>query len=390
MAEFRATVKAGSKLREINLLAQDQAEALSLARRQGRVISIKRASGLSSMFARGMDSAERILFLRRLSTMVRSRVGMGESLKIMRIAFKGAVARVSSELLRQVEAGADFGDALMNMQKDFPKTTAALIRAGIRGGDIYTALEDAATFESEMDRIRRDSSRGIWSAIGSFLLAALTIIGTSFFLGPYVMESDLIKAAGNSVNVEWVFTLADVVAYLMLIVTLLFVGLLMLGYVIKPIFPRFADRLILKIPVYRDLVLAQNHYTVFYGMALLVKSGVRMEDTLRLSIETAPPGEVAEDLRRALQAVRSGRSWPMAMKYLHPTDRAALSTSQDREQVGDSLGAVACQYKEAYGQRVQQVVPILQMTSALFMTIGGGLIFGMVILPMLQMTKGIL
>jgi general secretion pathway protein F len=78
------------------------------------------------------------------------------------------------------------------------------------------------------------------------------------------------------------------------------------------------------------------------------------------------------------------------MRHLHPTDRAALSTSQDREQVSDSIDAVANQYKESYSSRVQQVVPALKMISALFMTIGGALIFGMIILPMLQMTKGIL
>lgn len=390
MAEFLAKVKVGSKLQELSLMADSQKEAHSLAMRQGRVVSVRRTARISGLFSRGLNPAERIIFLRRLSTMVRSRVGMGESLKIMRDAFKGPVQRVSNELFRQVEAGLDFGDALMSMQKDFPKTTAALIRSGIRGGDIYTALEDAARFESEMDRIRRESSRGIWSAIGSFLLAAAVIIATSFYLGPYVMESDLIKAAGDSVNVDWVFTAADIVAYMMLAVTIAFSSLLGLAYVVKPLFPNFADRLILKIPVYRDLVLAQNHYTVFYGMALLVKSGVRMEDTLRLSHETAPPGEVAADLRRALDAVRNGNSWSKAMKNLHPTDRAALGTSQDREQVSESLDAVAQQYKESYAYRVQQVVPILQLTSALFMSIGGALIFAMVILPMLQMTKGIL
>jgi len=390
MAEYLAKVKVGSKLKEVSLLARNQSEATSMAKRHGRVITIKRTALFSSMFDRGLTSDERIIFLRRLSTMVRSRVGMGESLKIMRIAFKGPVARVADDLLKQVESGADFGDALMTMRKDFPRTTAALIRSGIKSGSLNSALEDAARFESEMDRIRRDSSRGIWSALGSFMLGALTIIGTSLFLGPYVLESDLVKAAGEAVDIGWVFTLADIVAYLMLAVTLALIGLLTLGYVIKPIFPRFADRVILKVPVYRDLVLAQNHYTVFYGMGLLARSGVRMEDTLRLSHETAPAGEVAEDLRRALHAVRNGNPWPLAMKHLHPTDRAALSTSQDREQVGESLDAVALQYKEAYSQRVQQVVPILQVMSALFMTIGGGLVFGMVILPMLQMSRGIL
>jgi general secretion pathway protein F len=390
MAEYVAKVKSNKKVEQVRVMAASMEEARRIAGGQGAIVSIKRTSRISGLFSRGMNSAERIIFLRRLATMVRSRLGMGESLKIMRSAFKGPVARVADELYKQVEAGSDFGDALVNMPKDFPETTAALIRSGMRGGDIYTALEDAATFEKEMDRIRRESSRGIMSAVGSFLLAAVVVLATSMYLGPYVMESDLIKSAGDAVDVDWIFTAADIISYFMLAITVVFMVLLFLAYVVKPLFPAFADRLILKIPVYRDLLLSQSHYTVFYGMALLVKSGVRMEDTLRLSHEAAPPGEVAEDLNRGLNAVRHGQSWPMAMKHLHPTDRAALSTSQDREQVGQSLDAVAVQYREAYAQRVQQVVPVLQMTSALFMSLGGALIFGMVIMPMLQMTKGVL
>jgi len=390
MAEYLAKIKTGNKLVETAIIADSKGEAERLAARKGRVVGVKKVSSLGNLFIAGLTAAERIMFLRRLSTMVRSRVGMGDSLKIMREAFKGSISRAADELYRNIESGVDFGDAIMTMPRDFPKTTAALIRAGIKGGDMYQALEDAAQFEAEMDRIKRDSSRGLLAAMGSFMLAAGTIIVTAQYVGPYVMESDLIKAAGDSVDVQWVFTAADVTGYLMIGIVLFFLVLLGLAYGLKPMAPSLADKIILKIPVYRELVLAQTHYSVFYGMGLLVRSGVRIEDTLRLSYETAPPGEVAEDLHRALVAVRKGRPWPMAMQNLHPTDRAALGTSQDREQISDSLDAVAQQHKENYGYRVQQVIPVLQMMSALFMSIGGGLIFGMVILPMLQMTKGIL
>ena len=389
MIEYIAKIRVGSKLEEVVVLAETLPEAKASASRQGRVVSIRKNSGLSTLFSRGMNSAERIVFLSRLSTMVKSRLGMGESLKVMKSAFNGPIARVSNELYKRVDSGADFGDAVVSMRKDFPDTLSALIRSGIKGGDIGTALEDASEFEIEMEAVKRDSSKGLASAVFSFLLSAFIIIGTSMFLGPYVMESDLIRAAGN-VDIDWVFLTADIVALMMGIVTLICLFLLVLAYIIKPLSPSFADRLILKIPVYRDLILSQNNYTVFYGMSLLVKSGVRMEETLKLSYDSAPKGEIADDLKRAYNAVKKGESWPLAMRNLHPTDIAALSVSQDRDQIAISLSSVAKQYKKAYSQRVQQVVPIMQTISALFMTIGGGLIFAMIILPMLMMTDGLL
>lgn len=390
MIEYIAKIRVGSKIEEIVVLSENIEGAKASAGRQGRLVSIRKNSGLSTLFSRGMSSAERIVFLSRLSTMVRSRLGMGESLKVMKSAFKGPIARVSNELYKRVESGADFGDALVSMRRDFPENVSALIRSGMKSGDIATALEDAAAFEAEMDAVRRDSSQGVMAAVFHFLMSAGVIIGTSVFLGPYVMESDLIKAAGSSVDVDWIFTTADVIGVMMGLITLLFIGLLVLAFIVKPLAPAFADRVILKIPVYRDLVLAQKNYTVFYGMGLLVKAGVRMEETLKLCYESAPAGEVAEDLKRAYGAVKKGESWPLAMRNLHPTDRAALGVSQDREQIAISLSSVAQQYKKTYAQRVQQVVPIMKTIAALFMTIGGALIFGMIILPMLQMTQGIL
>ncbi len=158
MIEYIAKIRVGSKIEEIVVLSENIEGAKASAGRQGRLVSIRKNSGLSTLFSRGMSSAERIVFLSRLSTMVRSRLGMGESLKVMKSAFKGPIARVSNELYKRVESGADFGDALVSMRRDFPENVSALIRSGMKSGDIATALEDAATFEAEMDAVRRDSS----------------------------------------------------------------------------------------------------------------------------------------------------------------------------------------------------------------------------------------
>lgn len=390
MRDYIVKINVNGNLEKMIIAAENSTEAKEIAGRSGSVISIEKTSWVTNIIQPGMSAAERIIFLSRLSMMTRSRVGMGESLKIMKTAFKGTIARASNDLYRRVESGSDFGDAITSMRKDFPKTTSALISAGIKGGDISSALIEAADFETEMDMVKRESNKGVWSAVFSFILASAIILGTSIFLGPYVMESDLIKAAGPSVQVDWVFVVADVLAWIIGAITFIFTFLLLIGYVVKPVAPQAADKIILKIPVFRDLVLARNNYTIFFGMALLVRSGVRMEETLDLTYKSAPKGAIANDVQRAYLAVKSGQSWPKAMHHLHPTDIAALSVSQDREQIAVALSSVAEQYKRLYGERVKQVVPVLQLLSALFMSLGGALIFAMIILPMLQMTSGLM
>lgn len=390
MANFNARVASNGKVKNINIIADNAEDAQQQAKRSGRVIGIKKQSALKTIFQPGMRTEERIVFIQRLAMMVESRVPMGQALQIMRDAFGGAVRRVANDLYRRVETGGDFGEAITQMKKDFPETTAALINSGVRGSDLSASLKNAAQFEVEMDHIRRNSARGMGSALFTFLTSIGMILGVTFVIGPMVINSDIFTKTPGDIDISWVFTIAYWISGFIgtILVGVLF--LLGLKFIVKPIAPTIADRVILKIPIFRDLVLAKNNYTTFHSLGMLVSSGVRMEEALDLSQDAAPRGEVRNDLKRAYQAVRNGRSWPMAMLTLHPTDVAALSTSQDRDQIARSVQAVAEQYRNTYTQRIQEVVPGLQLLSALFMAIAGGLIFGMVILPMLMLTQNLL
>ena len=390
MPEYKANIIVKGNLRQTVIIADDEVTARRQAKRQGRVVRLKKRNPLLQFFEPRMRPDERIVFLQRLGMMIRSRLGMSDALKVMRSAFSGSVRRVADELLRRVEQGADFGEAVFKMSKDFPNTTAALINSGIQGGNLPQALDNAASFELEMDEIRRSSSRGMAGALFTFFTAATLTIGTAFFVGPWMLDSQLMQQGGDAIDVDWAYYTAYVLASLMIVMVVGVGGLLSLTYLVKPVAPGFSDRIVLKIPIYRDLVLAKNNYTVLHGLGLLIESGVRMEDALRLAAESAPRGEVRADLERAYRAIRTGSPWASVMNTLHPTDIAALSTAQNKEQIANAFQAVAGQFRKTYVQRVQEVVPGMQLLSALFMSIAGGLLFALIILPMLQLTQALI
>lgn len=390
MPEYKANIIVKGNLRQTVIIADDEVTARRQAKRQGRVVRLKKRNPLLQFFEPRMRPDERIVFLQRLGMMIRSRLGMSDALKVMRSAFSGSVRRVADELLRRVEQGADFGEAVFKMSKDFPNTTAALINSGIQGGNLPQALDNAASFELEMDEIRRSSSRGMAGALFTFFTAAALTIGTAFFVGPWMLDSQLMQQGGDAIDVDWAYYTAYVLASLMIVMVVGVGGLLSLTYLVKPVAPGFSDRIVLKIPIYRDLVLAKNNYTVLHGLGLLIESGVRMEDALRLAAESAPRGEVRADLERAYRAIRTGSPWASVMNTLHPTDIAALSTAQNKEQIANAFQAVAGQFRKTYVQRVQEVVPGMQLLSALFMSIAGGLLFALIILPMLQLTQALI
>jgi len=381
----------GNRMRSVEIKARNKDEALSHINKMGRVVTFRRRVSLD--LRSGLSPADRQIFFTRLSAMLSSRVGTSDALTLMRDTFTGKIQEVSARLLHYVESGDDLAAAFERVgNPDFPEATVALIRAGSRSGETWRAIKDAAEFEYQLHNIKKGAAKGLWTGIGSFIGAGLMTVVSTLYVGPKIMESDLIKAANKNgaVNIDWINDIAFVTGYTMGAMMIIGVLFWLLASVGRQVMPVQADKIILKVPYYKDLVLSRNNFVVLYGLALLIKSGVRTEEALRLSSESAPKGALRADLSAAMHAVKTGRQWPKVMQTLHPTDKAALMSATDREQVASTLDTLANQYRELYAQRLSSFVPIINLLAALFMSIAGGLLFGQAIMPMLMATEGLM
>jgi general secretion pathway protein F len=390
MPVFEGKIKTkNNSVRRVEIQARSAADAKTHLAKLGHVVTMKRRMTVD--MSRALSAADRQIFFTRLASMLGSRVGTSMALTLMRDTFKGKIQEVSGRLLNYVETGKDLADAMEQIgAPDFPDATVALIKAGSRSGETWRAIKDASAFEHELATIKKGAAKGLATGVFGFLMAgALTVIST-LYIGPAIMGSSLISGAGSSVDIGWINTVANVVGIAMAV--LLVIGLVMFAFasVGRRLAPVAADKFILKIPFYKDLVLARNNFIVLYGLKLLIRSGVRTEEALRLSAEGAPKGALRSDLIHAMNAVKTGREWPTVMDTLHPTDKAALLSAADREQVASTLEALSDQYRELYGQRLATFVPMLNLLAALFLSIAGGLLFGQSILPMLMASSGML
>lgn len=380
----RVMTRNGVELLELNVSERSQAERV--AARKGTVLEVKKKRGFD--LAPGMSAADRYTFMVRLSTMLGSKVGTAEALRHLSQNFGGTIRKAAKSMLTRVESGYDLPTAMDFDRKNFPATLTALVKAGGAGGHTWRALKDAADFEYQLSQIRKTSNRGIWSALMAFAIAGVLMIGTTQVFGPWVMDNPMFS--GNAdIQVKWVETLGNVLTWVMGAMLLVLGAFVWMATIGRQLLPNFFDQIIVKIPYYRELVLAQNNYVTLYKLGLLVKSGVRIEESLQLTWEGCPRGALRTDLHNALTAVRAGRSWGATMITLHATDRAALSASADREDIARTLDVLAIQYRDIYVQRISSFAPALQLVAALFMSLASGVLFGETVLPMLQLSAGI-
>ncbi|MBV7542140.1 type II secretion system F family protein [Acidovorax sp. sic0104] len=391
MSTYYASVKIGPRIQEILVSGPNEKAARAEAARRGIVVGMKKANNF--VLGRRMSIADRTVFFQRLSSMVASKVSMSEALKVIHDSFSGVVREVAAILRQHIENGATLPEAMdLAGEKYFPETVRALVKTSSHGGDIAHSLREAARFELELAAVKKESGRGLWSASLGFLTGVGTLFGSTLYVGPMIMNSDLMKIGKASVDVSWVVTLSSALNWSLGIIVALLLTALMSLFIAKPIMPAVVDRVILKIPFYRDLVLAKQNYIVFFGLGILLNAGLRLEECLRLSRDNSPPGELREDMERARNAITKGSRtpWPYLMTTLHPTDKAALATAQDRSQTALTISELAIQYRNLYRQRISVFVPVAQVLAALFLSLAGVVLFGVAIVPMLQMTNGIL
>jgi general secretion pathway protein F len=386
MKNFDCRITTRSGPRTIQVMAANPREAEKVASRQGRVLGVRKRRKFNLI--PGMSAAERYQWMMRMSSMIGSKVGQGAALRIMATTFGGNIKKTSMAMLERIEGGMDLPTAMSQDTRNFPSTTTALVKAGVASGETWTALKDAAEFEYKMANAHKGGMKQVYQAIGSFFIAGAMMLGTTQYGGPMVMDNPMFKTA-KGVDVEWARTLGDVCSVAMVIIMVIFGILAFVGTAGRQMFPDLADKVILKMPFYKDLILARNNHVTLYKLGLLIRSGVRIEEALRLTEESSPRGALKNDMKRALDNVRTGKPWAPAMSTLHQTDKAALSTSSDKMDTARTLDMLASQYSDLYIQRISTFAPTLGAVAAIFMTLAGAVMFAQMILPMLQMSASI-
>ena len=385
MALFEAVILTGGRSRTLRVQAPDAVAARAAVAHYGRVISIRRRWG-GGLFHAALTRSERYILLIRLAAMIESRVGVAEALRRLGETFRGRVGRVAGELVDAVEVGDDLPTAFERLPQAFPAPVVALIRAGCVSGSTPRALRDAAAFEQEVAGTERHFSLALLATIANFFLAAAIMVGTTQYLSPLLVNTELLHSAGAAIDVGWVSLAADISTVLVLSLSALLLMMVFIATIGRQLAPGPCDRLISWFPVYRPIALGRDLYIMLYKLSLLVRSGVAIDAALALVAESAPPGAMRQDITRARTDVKAGRPWPEALTLLPAMDRASLSAAEDRTEVARTLNALALQYKDIYIYNLGMLVPVLKSISVIFLGIAAAVLFGLTVLPMFQVT----
>lgn len=351
MAFYKAYIKKGLDKRVIEFQADTPEEAEYIALEQGDFIiklTKKKETNFFSLQS-FLTNEERVTFLNTLATLSAA-LPLSEALGLIFNQFGGNIKRVASRLKQKLEIGVETEDAFAQVgYRDFPPTTVAMLKAGLSAGDMTSAFRETADFEREMHKIEKDSRKGIGLQISGFLFACFVILASRFWFVPYVYEEHLSSIIKNF-DLTPINTFTDIV-----IVTVFFFLFFMFGLYFLRIFGRtinavYTDKIISKVPLYRDLVLSKFNYITIYQLSKLIDKNIPLDISLKRTTENMPKGKLKNDFKEALKNLQEGRNWVEACSTFNEMDRAALTAAAniDNDKTARILKELSYDYKMKY------------------------------------------
>lgn len=388
MKNFDVRVKTNTSYDTLRISAETISDAKEKASSVGRVLSAKASKG--QIISRGLKARDRIFLLKRIASLTKSRNSLANTLEVIAETFPGKIADVSKSLNAKMQDGANIIDALKTMPEHFPSSTVSLIKSEIHANGISTAFKNAAAFEDEMLKIGKDAQEGFAGAMVQLVVGSITILGTVYWMAPWMLDSPLFSMSEQTDVVTLMFLLGDIHGAIIAFLLGIFTVILLMTQVFKPLVPEFSDRITVKIPIFRDIVLSKKYYIVFYGLSLLVKAGIGIKESLEIAYGSAPKGAIKNDIKAAILAIEEGRVWADDMVNLSKTDRACMRTAQSKEDIAESFMDIADSHKDIFIYRIKQTIPVLYLLGVYMSVMGMVLMMGLTIIPTFQLSGSLL
>tara|TARA_B100000073_G_scaffold313658_1_gene288240 strand:+ start:365 stop:1612 length:1248 start_codon:yes stop_codon:yes gene_type:complete len=388
--------------RTVTVNATNEAEAKVLLRRRGiRANELRpvnsdnnkdsKAEGslgsidLNRLFEKPPGVKEKAVFASKLAALVDAGVPIVRSLDLMAKQqklpmFKRALTKVSLD----VNEGIALGAALRQWPKVFDQLSLAMVEAGEAGGVLDEALKRLAKLLEDNAKLQNQIKGALGYPVAVLVIAILVFLAMTIFLIPtFAGIFDDLGAelpAFTQLLVDLSALLRSPVAVYALGVILLMIWMLGRFYGTHK-GRRTIDRLMLKLPLFGDLILMTATAQFCRIFSSLSRAGVPILMSMEISSETAGNAIISDAILASRGMVQEGVLLSTALirqKVLPDMALNMLAIGEETGEMDKMLSKVADFYEDEVGAMVKTLTSMLE--PAMIVVVGG--IVGSILLAM--------
>jgi type IV pilus assembly protein PilC len=398
MPHFRYTVKDTAGKTIVSSAASKSRDSLiDLLRKQGlTIISLeedKEARARIARLAKKVRLDDLVIFSRQLSTMVEAGIPLVNVLDILsQQVEKRGFAAVIKKIRDDVETGLSFSQALTKHPRIFSPLYINLVKAGESSGMLDQILNRVATYLEKTSALQRKVKTAmvypitvisISIAITIFLLVKVvpTFQGIFDLLGGSLPLPTQILITISNILREWF--IAGFIGIVALTIVLTHYARTDRGKL-------FLDRLVLRLPVFGDIVRKVSVAKFSRTLSTLVKSGVPILNSLDIVAKTSGNKVVERAVNDSKKAVREGKNLAIPLSknpVFPPMVVRMISVGEQAGELEKMLSKIADFYDEQVDAAVAGLTSIIEPMIILFLgVIVGGIVLS-IFMPIFKITE---
>lgn len=403
MARFTYTaLKEGKTIQGAAEAASRDAVVALLAREGAKPLIIKEESAKKSFnfgsFGKSVKIKDMVVFTRQLSTMISAGVPLTRSLSTLEAQtsnkyFKTVIQGISKD----IEGGQALAECFAKYPDVFSDVYINMVRAGEAGGILDDILKRLAA-QVEQDSSMRKKIKSA-SAYPTVILGITVIAFFGIMLGVMPKIGKILKDLGGENARLPVYTqvMLDISAFLknnivFIVVIVAIAVFLVRRYIRTPSGKYKFHSLLLKIPVFKDIVRKIAIARFARTFASLMSSGVSVLDALEVTGGAIGNKVIEAELKEAAKQVKNGKqlSEPLsASSNFPPIVSQMIAIGEETGQIDTILVKVADFYEEEVEAVIDGLSSLIEPLMIVVLGAMVGLIAASVMGPIASLSKNI-
>lgn len=383
---IRGKVEAASKMQAVSTLFARDLFVIDVS-------SLGQEAGfLSKFFKPKVKFSELVNFTRQLATMINAGLPLANALSILEEESESEMGKLSANLLKDVESGLSFSDALQKYPDNFSRIYAQLVKAGEAGGVLDEVLERLAiNLEKDKDFKAKTKSAMIYPVI---ILIAMVVVMIVMMVAviPKLTEMYTDFDAELPALTKVFIGISDfMVQFWWVMLLLVAAGIFTLRSYKKTKKGELAiDRWLLTIPIFgpmrQKIILTDFTRT----LSLLLGAGVSLLESINIVAEAIDNAVYREELAEAAKQVERGTSLSAAVARYEdfpPILHQMMSVGEETGKLDEILGKLAEYFEKESEYAVKNMTAAMEPIIMIVLAVGVGFMVVAIIMPIYSLTS---
>ena len=339
---------------------------------------------------------EKALFSNKMAALIDAGVPIVRGLEMMASQQKQPLfKRALTAICVEVNQGTTLGSAMRRWPMVFDRLMISMVEAGETGGVLDETLRRLAKLQEDVAKLQNQIKGALGYPIAVLVIAVAVFLGMTIFIIPQF--ADIFKSLGAELPAftQMLVDLSELLRSPFSIYAVIVIALaiyLFTRYYTTAAGRMSVDKLLLKIPLFGDLILKSATAQFCRTYSALSRAGVPILQALEILKQTSGNAAVQEALEKARNDVQEGISLSKSLLSKQIFPDMALSMLAIGEETGE-MDAMLSKVADFYEEEVSLIVKNLtaMIEPAMIVLVGGivGAILVAMYLPMFSVFQNI-